>query len=558
MLPWWERWPDIYRREIDALDGAGIAYEIDEAAKRSGQIVIRARYPHNSHDIWLTAKYPANFPFTRFVIFAPELGLGRHQNPLDGQLCLIPKSTIYWHQSDTLAQYILERVPHLIEVASSNDHEYVRQEEFPQGEPYSAYYPYPVNKGILIRTKNLPEGANGGTLILGIKQQSEIAVVLAVKDEHGQVVWEADRRLADCYPKHAKGRWLRMESPPATANPARALDAVLAQAPHLAAPKFDGWGDIIGINYREEVQQGVYQDGWIFLARIKNPGKPGKNLKAHFIRALRAGPEDFQSRVPELSPLARKKVAVFGLGCLGAPSALEFARNGVGELRLLDMDYVEPGSTVRWPLGLPAFGRQKSQALREHIAQHYPYLKVAAEDLMIGNPSAVTQEMEVLERILDGVDLVYDATAEWGLNVMLAHFANERKIPYVWVSTTNGVWGGMTGRIAPGRTEGCFSCFGYHINDGTIVLPHEMPGTLVQPIGCADPTFTGASFDSEIISLTGVRLAVSTLCADTEGAYPDLPWDIGVVNFRDKDGVPQVPSWINLRLMRHPSCPNHG
>ena len=66
-----------------------------------------------------------------------------------------------------------------------------------------------------------------------------------------------------------------------------------------------------------------------------------------FVKAGRASRRDLTLRMPELTPLADKVVAVFGLGCIGGPSALEFARAGVGELRVLDHDAVDPGTIGR-------------------------------------------------------------------------------------------------------------------------------------------------------------------------------------------------------------------
>ena len=40
----------------------------------------------------------------------------------------------------------------------------------------------------------------------------------------------------------------------------------------------------------------------------------------YLIRSGRAGIDAVQVRVPELAPLRDKRIAVFGLGCLGAPS----------------------------------------------------------------------------------------------------------------------------------------------------------------------------------------------------------------------------------------------
>src|SRR6266705_1979637 len=90
------------------------------------------------------------------------------------------------------------------------------------------------------------------------------------------------------------------------------------------------------------------------------------------IRANRYGEKDRQVRAPELNCLASRSVGVFGLGCVGAPSAMELARAGVSRLWLVDRDMVDPATALRWPLGITAAGIPKSHALAEFIHSNYP------------------------------------------------------------------------------------------------------------------------------------------------------------------------------------------
>jgi len=67
------------------------------------------------------------------------------------------------------------------------------------------------------------------------------------------------------------------------------------------------------------------------------------------------------------------------------------------------------------------------------------------------------------------------------------------------------------------------------LGDKAIPLPPEDSKELVQPAGCAAPTFTGAGFDIMEVVLTGVRLSVATLCSEDSNGYPGLDWDVGVL-----------------------------
>src|SRR5687768_13956291 len=76
-------------------------------------------------------------------------------------------------------------------------------------------------------------------------------------------------------------------------------------------------------------------------------GKRSQKIR-HFARPARIGRSDLLSRAPELAPLPNKKVVIVGLGCLGSTTAMSLARAGVGELHLVDHDFVDPATTGRW------------------------------------------------------------------------------------------------------------------------------------------------------------------------------------------------------------------
>ncbi len=277
----------------------------------------------------------------------------------------------------------------------------------------------------------------------------------------------------------------------------------------------------------------------------------------NFVRASRAGRQDLIARIPELTHLKGRIITIVGLGCLGAPSVLDFARCGVGELRIIDFDIVEAGTIMRWPFGLKSIGRQKTEVIEEFLNDNYPFTKVVPFSHRIGAvrlPNNLSSDLEVLETALKGTDLIYDASAEQGLHDFLTDLSAELKLPYIAIWTTFGAWGGTLVRIRPGKTEGCWLCFLNSLNDGSIPTPYSDPLGEVQPMGCASPTFTGASFDTGTIALGGVRLAVSSLTEQDENSYPSIEWDIAVINLRDELGNITVPSWNTYKLKKHSAC----
>ena len=300
----------------------------------------------------------------------------------------------------------------------------------------------------------------------------------------------------------------------------------------------------------------------------------------YLLRPARTGRDATVERTPELRPLSDKTVAVFGTGALGAPSALELARAGVGELRLVDPDHVDPATAARWPLGLAAAGLPKVEALRDFVADHYPQTRVTARRHHVGgvrNPPSADEkvaspnhlphpvprsDLELMAELFDDASLVYDATAELGVQHLLSDLCLDAGLPYVAVAGMLGGWGGSIARILPDRVEaggqGCWMCFRHKLVDGSIPEPPFDPAGEVQPVGCADPTFTGSGFDLQQVSLAGVRCVVSTLCRGNEVGYPPQEWDVLTLTLRDGEGRQLPPTYTPHRLAPHPQCPRCG
>lgn len=279
----------------------------------------------------------------------------------------------------------------------------------------------------------------------------------------------------------------------------------------------------------------------------------------YLARAGRAGADDILVRTPELRVLREKTLCVFGLGCLGAPSTLEFARAGVGELRIVDHDFVDPGTAGRWPLGLSACGLPKAKVLEEFISRNYPSTRVMPVVHLIGGvrdpKGGVPSDLDVLKTVTEGASAIYDATAEVGVQHYLSHLARSLGIPYIGVVGTYGGWGGKIVSIVPDRTAGCWMCYRYAFDDGTIPEPPSDPKGEVQPLGCGDVTFTGAGFDMSLIALSGVRMAVSVLCGGADGSYPPADWDVMTMSLRTEDGRHIAPAFREYKLLKHVDCP---
>jgi hypothetical protein len=582
---WWERYPERLAAEFEALDSNGIRYERDLEAESQGVLRLRLWYPlDDGTELHLITTFPDNYPFFRFEVEAPDIELPYHQHARVRNLCLLPRRTDLWHpSSDHLGDILRSQLKRVLTVGGKREIlSELSDEEEHQAEPYSDYYDYLPNAILLVDSSwSIPQNAQYGDLLIGLETPSGLVrgAILEVTDERGTVVVQASEELATNYKASVKARWSRLNPPPSARLTAAEIYRSARERDlsgiELKQPVQGGRIAIKGVLFPEEIRwRGLPNgtgDGWLFVIRFepeqpspkKNKGRKLVHVaeqRYYLARAGRSGRSDLSVRIPELAPLAHRCVAQFGLGCLGAPSSLEFARTGLGDLRILDYDFVEPGSVVRWPIGLTAAGYQKTQKLLETISFNYPYTKLVAYNWKIGaTRDQGDHENEILDKMLDGVDLVYDATAEYGVQRFLASLAAERGLPYVGVHSTAGGWGGIVVRIRPAVTEGCWQCLQWANAEGMFPIPSfDEKGDQLQPAGCADPTYTGANFDLMQVAMAGVRTVVSTLCGGQEAAYPKMDWDVAILDLRNEIGQAIAPTWHLFTLGKHPRCETCG
>jgi hypothetical protein len=82
--------------------------------------------------------------------------------------------------------------------------------------------------------------------------------------------------------------------------------------------------------------------------------------------------------------------------------------------------------------------------------------------------------------------------------------------------------------------------------DGVVPMPQEDPAPLEQPVGCAEPTFSGTSADLAEISAHAARTLLRILSGDRIDG-------VDVVELRE-DGEPILPRWTHFDPTMHPQC----
>jgi molybdopterin/thiamine biosynthesis adenylyltransferase len=148
--------------------------------------------------------------------------------------------------------------------------------------------------------------------------------------------------------------------------------------------------------------------------------------------------------------LAQRCVAIVGMGALGSVLANHMVRAGVGDVRLIDRDFVEPSNLQRQilydekdaanatPKAVAA--AEKLQAVN-HTVQIHPHVA----DLT-GKNAAI---------LLGGVDLVLDGTDNYETRYLMNDFCIKHNIPWIY----GGVVGshGITATFLPESTA-CLRC----------------------------------------------------------------------------------------------------
>lgn len=533
------------------LREAGYSCAVDPAEKAAGRIVIAVQYPHDGKYHILTARFPDHYPYLPLELFGLTLPPGKHICPSSGILCLMQDLQSNWKPSDTLAGMLARQVPGIIQAHLDPEN----ADEAQEGTQRSGQYPYHEGAVFLTEDWDIPKEHSFGRILIGLEperpgQASLRGAVLEVLDSQGVVLARLDPEVATRYQTKIPGRWVRVGSPPSSEAPYTQAIKIVSS---VAQPKFNHNMDVVGLLFQEESSIGNMVENWLFAIRLNN--------KIHAIQPLLARSESISranllARVETLGPLVNKKVFIVGLGSIGSMIAWQLARAGIGSLTLLDQDFVQVGNIPRWQIGLPAVGRSKAEALARNLKTNYPFVNITSHNHKIGSTNP--NDMDILATSLQEADLVIDATAEICVTHLLSDLCHTQGISFLWATGTPGCYGGVVGRVIPGKTAGCWFCYQSQMMDGDIIPPvmENRPG--IQPKGCFHPTFTGTGFDMDEISLAAVRLATGTLCDGVANAYPNVGWNVGVVNLRCQDGGLITPQWTTYDLSCHPHCPKHG
>ena len=148
--------------------------------------------------------------------------------------------------------------------------------------------------------------------------------------------------------------------------------------------------------------------------------------------------------------LLAARVAIVGCGATGSALAGLLARAGVGTLRIIDRDYVEPSNLQRQSLfdeNDAAESLPKAIAAARKIASFNSQIVVEpkVEDLIPAN----------IEVLLEGMQLILDGTDNFETRYLINDYAVECSIPWIYSAAVGSY--AVTLDVLPGQTA-CLAC----------------------------------------------------------------------------------------------------
>ncbi len=148
--------------------------------------------------------------------------------------------------------------------------------------------------------------------------------------------------------------------------------------------------------------------------------------------------------------LARSRVALVGCGATGSATAGMLARAGVGFLRLIDRDYVEPSNLQRQVLfdeadAAESLPKAIAAARKIHSLNGDVRVEAQVADLAPENAAA----------LLSPADLILDGTDNFETRYLLNDFAVSNSVPWIYAAAVGSY--AVTMNVVPGEGP-CLAC----------------------------------------------------------------------------------------------------
>ncbi len=158
--------------------------------------------------------------------------------------------------------------------------------------------------------------------------------------------------------------------------------------------------------------------------------------------------------------LSQSRVVIVGCGATGSAMALLLARSGVGMLRILDRDYVEPSNL------------QRQSLFDENDARESVPKAIAATRQIVRFNSQIALEPHVadlipanVDSLLVGCDLILDGTDNFETRYLINDYAVKNSMAWIYSAAVGSY--AVTMNILPGETA-CLACMFPESPRGTV------------------------------------------------------------------------------------------
>lgn len=224
--------------------------------------------------------------------------------------------------------------------------------------------------------------------------------------------------------------------------------------------------------------------------------------------------------------IARKCVALIGLGALGSQVAELLAKAGIGRFRLCDIGRLETGNAVRHVGGVKQFGALKADCVAERLLEINPYLEFSREDIWT---RSATERPSDLVKFLEPADLVICTTADESTEAVVNEYAVLHKKPVLYGRSVHEGAIGRVFLVRPG-TDACKGCLagyvatkrsGGAVPESVIDIPEDTTKPLRRE--CGRPIIAGSGIDLGFTGTLVARIALDFL-EETAGIENHWIW----------------------------------
>jgi molybdopterin/thiamine biosynthesis adenylyltransferase len=187
--------------------------------------------------------------------------------------------------------------------------------------------------------------------------------------------------------------------------------------------------------------------------------------------------------------LAIARVAIVGCGATGSALASLLARAGVGTIRIIDRDYVEPSNLQRQSLFDES---DAAESLPKAIAAARKLAAFNSQILIDPHVSDLTPSNIAV--LLQGIQLIVDGTDNFETRYLINDFAVEQALPWIYTAAVGSY--GVTMNIIPGKTA-CLAC----------ILP-EPPRGMLETCETAGVLNTAVNWAASVAATEAMKLLV--------------------------------------------------